>query len=52
MAFFLPTIFFTLELVAGGDYASLWSNRPKDFDTKDTMNVVFTFERVKEDKKR
>jgi uncharacterized protein (TIGR03067 family) len=28
------------------------SNRPKDFDTKDTTNVVFTFERVKEDKKR
>jgi uncharacterized protein (TIGR03067 family) len=28
------------------------SDRPKVFDTKDTTNVVFTFERVKEDKKR
>ena len=26
------------------------SNRPKDFDTKDTTNVVFVFERVKADK--
>ena len=26
-------------------------NRPKDFTTKDTSNVVFVFERVKEDKK-
>jgi uncharacterized protein (TIGR03067 family) len=28
------------------------SDRPKDFDTKDSTNVVFVFERVKEDKKR
>jgi uncharacterized protein (TIGR03067 family) len=28
------------------------SDRPKSFDTKDTRNVVFIFERVKEDKKR
>jgi uncharacterized protein (TIGR03067 family) len=28
------------------------NNRPKDFDTKDTTNVVFIFERVKEDKER
>jgi uncharacterized protein (TIGR03067 family) len=27
------------------------TDRPKTFDTKDTKNVVFTFERVKEDKK-
>jgi uncharacterized protein (TIGR03067 family) len=27
------------------------SDRPKDFTTKDTTNVVFVFERVKEDKK-
>ncbi len=27
------------------------SDRPKDFSTKDTSNVVFVFERVKEDKK-
>jgi uncharacterized protein (TIGR03067 family) len=27
------------------------SDRPKSFDTKDTKNVVFTFERIKEDKK-
>ena len=27
------------------------SDRPKDFTTKDTGNVVFVFERVKEDKK-
>jgi uncharacterized protein (TIGR03067 family) len=27
------------------------SDRPKDFNTKDTANVVFVFERVKEDKK-
>jgi len=27
------------------------SDRPKTFDTKDTTNVVFIFERVKEDKK-
>jgi uncharacterized protein (TIGR03067 family) len=27
------------------------ADRPKDFDTKDTTNVVFVFERVKEDKK-
>jgi uncharacterized protein (TIGR03067 family) len=27
------------------------SNRPKSFDTKDTGNVVFIFERIKEDKK-
>ena len=26
-------------------------DRPKDFTTKDTTNVVFVFERVKEDKK-
>jgi len=26
--------------------------RPKDFNTKDTSNVVFVFERVKEEKKR
>jgi uncharacterized protein (TIGR03067 family) len=28
------------------------SDRPKDFNTKDTSNVVFVFERVKVDKKR
>jgi len=28
------------------------SDRPKDFTTKDSTNVVFIFERVKEDKKR
>src|SRR5262249_14852105 len=27
------------------------SDRPKSFDKKDTKNVVFTFEKVKEDKK-
>ncbi len=27
------------------------SDRPKDFNTKDTANVVFVFERLKEDKK-
>jgi uncharacterized protein (TIGR03067 family) len=27
------------------------ADRPKDFATKDTTNVVFVFERVKEDKK-
>ena len=27
------------------------SDRPKDFSSKDTTNVVFVFERVKEDKK-
>ncbi|MBI3411908.1 MAG: TIGR03067 domain-containing protein [Planctomycetes bacterium] len=27
------------------------SDRPKSFDTKDTANVVFIFERIKEDKK-
>jgi uncharacterized protein (TIGR03067 family) len=27
-------------------------DRPKSFDTKDTANVVFVFERVKEDKKK
>jgi uncharacterized protein (TIGR03067 family) len=27
------------------------ADRPKDFTTKDTTNVVFVFERVKEDKK-
>jgi uncharacterized protein (TIGR03067 family) len=27
------------------------SDRPKSFDTKDTKNVVFVFERVKDDKK-
>ncbi|HLW64291.1 MAG TPA: TIGR03067 domain-containing protein [Gemmataceae bacterium] len=27
------------------------ANRPKDFTTKDSANVVFIFERVKEDKK-
>jgi hypothetical protein len=26
-------------------------SRPKDFTTKNTTNVVFVFERVKEDKK-
>lgn len=26
------------------------SDRPKTFDTKDTRNVVFIFERVQEDK--
>jgi len=34
----------TLPGVAEGD-------RPKDFNTKDTANVVFVFERLKEDKK-
>jgi|SRR5262245_46391805 len=28
------------------------TDRPKDFNTKDTSNVVFVFERVKEEKKR
>jgi uncharacterized protein (TIGR03067 family) len=28
------------------------SDRPKDFNTKDTTHVVFVFERVKEEKKR
>jgi uncharacterized protein (TIGR03067 family) len=28
------------------------SDRPKSFDTKDTRNVVFIFERVNEDKKK
>lgn len=28
------------------------SDRPKNFDTKDTRNVLFIFERVKEDKKQ
>jgi hypothetical protein len=28
------------------------SDRPRSFDTKDTGNVVFIFERVKEEKKR
>ena len=28
------------------------SDRPKNFDTKDTKNVVFIFERVKEEKKQ
>ena len=28
------------------------ADRPKDFNTKDTTNVVFVFERVKEEKKR
>jgi hypothetical protein len=27
------------------------SDRPKDFNTKNTTNVVFVFERVKEDKR-
>lgn len=27
------------------------SDRPKDFTTKDTSNVIFVFERIKEDKK-
>lgn len=27
------------------------SDRPKDFNTKDTANVVFVFERLREDKK-
>ncbi len=31
--------------------ASAEGDRPKDFTTKDTTNVVFVFERVKEDKK-
>ena len=26
------------------------SSRPKDFDTKDTTNILFTFERIKADK--
>src|SRR5437870_4501843 len=30
---------------------SVAGDRPKDFTTKDTTNVVFVFERVKEDKK-
>lgn len=28
------------------------SDRPKSFDTQDTRNVVFIFERVKEDKQK
>jgi hypothetical protein len=28
------------------------SDRPKDFTSKDSPNVVFVFERVKEEKKR
>ena len=28
------------------------SDRPKNFTTKDTANVLFVFERVKEEKKK
>jgi len=38
------TVCMTRPGVAEGD-------RPKDFNTKDTANVVFVFERIKEDKK-
>lgn len=38
------TVCMTRPGVAEGD-------RPKDFNTKDTANVVFVFERLKEDKK-
>lgn len=38
------TVCMTRPGVAEGD-------RPKDFDTKDAANVVFVFERLKEDKK-
>jgi uncharacterized protein (TIGR03067 family) len=40
---------FTVCMTRAG---SAESDRPKDFNTKDTSNVVFVFERVKEDKKR
>jgi len=39
---------FTVCMTRAG---SAEADRPKDFTTKDTTNVVFVFERVKEDKK-